>query len=150
MNPSKKYFPALATLLFLASEAEAGCNTKDMQGTWAVQALTSVMGNQLLSCQIIIQSESGKSVVDPKTSCLLKYNQSALTKTALGGTASISRDCKFSISVDVDPKGYIILEGDLAKNKQVGNARFNTNQLPENALNNGYLNYWGIASLIRK
>ena len=133
-----------------SSGVHAACSSVDMQGTWAVQALTSVMGNQLLTCKLEVNQRRGAASVDPSTSCLLKYNQTAQIKNVLGGTITIEKDCSFEITVDVDPKGYIILKGDLARNKQVANAQFNTNQLPENLINNGYLNYWGIASLIKK
>ncbi len=136
--------------LFYLSDVSAACVPKDMNGTWAVQALTSVMGNQLLSCKLIITSEKGVGSVDPRTNCLLKYNQSAQVKAVLGGKVEVSKDCSFEVTIDVDPAGYIIMEGDLARNKQTANARFNTNQLPENIQNNGYANYWGIASLVKK
>jgi hypothetical protein len=131
-------------------DAFAACKSNHMNGTWAIQALTSVLGDQLLSCKVILGTDRGTTTVQPESSCLLKYNATAQVKRMLGGNAALAKDCSFEIIMNVDPSGYIIMKGDLARNKQIANAQFNTNQLPENIQNNGYANYWGVATLVRK
>lgn len=150
MKKSSTLLLVTSLSLLWMSDAFAACKSNDMNGTWAIQALTSVLGDQLLSCKVILGTDRGTTTVHPESSCLLKYNATAQIKRILGGNASLAKDCSFEITMNVDPTGYIIMKGDLSRNKQIANAQFNTNQLPENIQNNGYANYWGVATLVRK